>query len=172
MALPVFSVRAAPEHAGTIRRVAAALREEPGSTARIEAAIGGASPAELGTRGQHNYGLFGSEAAALAVLRDRLVAALDPEAIWLFGSRGRGRGRAESDFDLLVVLPDARGLAGLDHDRAYAPVAGLGIGVDVVPCLAADFAAEKDRPGTLAFEAARGRSLYLKRRHGRLAARR
>ncbi|MBF0334494.1 MAG: nucleotidyltransferase domain-containing protein [Alphaproteobacteria bacterium] len=113
-----------------------------------------------GTGGLHNYGPFGGEAQALAILRDRLVAALDPLELHLFGSRGRGTARPDSDFDLLVVLPDAVGEAGLDPFRAYAPVMGLGIGADVVPCLASDFEAEKDIPGTIAHDAKRGRLIY------------
>jgi uncharacterized protein len=34
----------------------------------------------------------------------RLVLALQPESIYLFGSRARGDGNADSDFDLLVIV--------------------------------------------------------------------
>jgi predicted nucleotidyltransferase len=41
---------------------------------------------------------------------DRLLSAireqLDPVDVWLFGSRATGRCRPDSDWDLLVVLPD------------------------------------------------------------------
>ncbi len=163
MAIPVTSVRSLPEHAPLIRRVAAALRDDPLAAARIRAALEG-QPATDGTGGQHNYGPFGTERQALAVLRDRLVATLDPLAIYLFGSRGRGQGRPDSDFDLLVVLPDEAGEAALDPGAAYAPVMGLGIGVDVVPCLASDLAAEHDIPGTLVHEAMRGGRLIYERK--------
>ncbi len=159
MAIPVTSVRSLPEHASLIRRVAARLRDDPLLEARIEAVLNG-EVAENGTAGLHNYGPFGTEQRALAVLRDRLVAALDPAAIYLFGSRGRGEGRPDSDFDLLLVLPDAAGEAALDSRRAYAPLLGLGIGADVVPCLAGDIEAEKDTPGTLIHNAVRGRLIY------------
>lgn len=160
MAIPETSVRSLPEHAPSIRRVAAALPDDPDLARRIDAALEGAVVAEDGTGGRHNYGPFGGEAQALAVLRDRLVAALDPAEILLFGSRGRGNARPDSDFDLLVAMPDTVGEAGLDPRRAYAPVMGLGIGADVVPCLASDFEAEKNIPGTLAHEAAHGRLVY------------
>ena len=39
----------------------------------------------------------------LALLRDRLVAALLPRRIILFGSRARGTAKADSDYDLLIV---------------------------------------------------------------------
>ncbi len=159
MAIPVTSVRSLPEHAPLIRRVAAALRDDPLAARRIEAALDG-KLAEDGTGGRHNYGPFGTEQRALAILRDRLVAALDPLAIYLFGSRGRGDARPDSDFDLLVVFPDEMGEAALDPRRTYAPVMGLGIGADVVPCLASDLAAERDVPGTLMHHALRGRLIY------------
>ena len=60
---------------------------------------------------------------------ERLVAALHPRAIILFGSRARGNHRAKSDYDLLVVSERL-----LDYDEAYRPVAGRGLRCDVVPC--------------------------------------
>jgi predicted nucleotidyltransferase len=36
----------------------------------------------------------------------RLVAAYQPERIYLFGSAARGEARPDSDYDLLVVVPD------------------------------------------------------------------
>lgn len=39
----------------------------------------------------------------LALLRDRLVVALLPRRIILFGSRARGTAKADSDYDLLIV---------------------------------------------------------------------
>ena len=38
----------------------------------------------------------------------RLVEQLDPIAIYLFGSRGRGDSWRDSDYDLMVVVPDER----------------------------------------------------------------
>jgi hypothetical protein len=37
---------------------------------------------------------------------DRLVAAYRPERIYLFGSHARGEPGPDSDFDLLVLVPD------------------------------------------------------------------
>jgi predicted nucleotidyltransferase/HEPN domain-containing protein len=39
---------------------------------------------------------------------ERLVAAFAPERIWLYGSRARGDHHEGSDWDLVMVLPDAR----------------------------------------------------------------
>ena len=39
-------------------------------------------------------------------LIDEIKARLRPEAVWLFGSRARGDNRPDSDWDILVALPD------------------------------------------------------------------
>jgi predicted nucleotidyltransferase len=44
--------------------------------------------------------------ATLAEMTRRLVAALSPRAVYLFGSHVYGRPHAGSDVDVLVVLPD------------------------------------------------------------------
>ena len=43
---------------------------------------------------------------ALAQIVDRLIAAYEPERIYLFGSKARGDYGPDSDFDLLVVVSD------------------------------------------------------------------
>ncbi len=42
----------------------------------------------------------------LQVSIDRIVAKFDPDQIILFGSRARGDQRPDSDYDLLIVLPE------------------------------------------------------------------
>ena len=107
------------------------------------------------------FSLPTSEQTALDTVVARLVEGLDPEAIFLFGSRARGTARADSDFDLLVVTRSEDGEAAYDHDRAYAPLLGSGIGCDVVPCPKHDFDAEKQLPTSLCYEAYRhGRKLH------------
>ena len=44
--------------------------------------------------------------AKLAEMVRRLVAAFEPERIYLFGSRARGDDGADSDYDLMVVVHD------------------------------------------------------------------
>ncbi len=39
-------------------------------------------------------------------LLDAVVSALNPRAVYLFGSRAEGRERPDSDYDLMVVVPD------------------------------------------------------------------
>ena len=108
-----------------------------------------------------NTGPFPDEKSAARELVRRLVAGLDPEAIWLFGSRARGDHRPDSDFDLLVVTRIDDGAAGHDYDRAYAPICGLGIGVDVIPCRRDDLEAELHLPASMFAEIVRtGLKLY------------
>lgn len=39
-------------------------------------------------------------------LIDEIKTRLQPETVWLFGSRARGDNRPDSDWDILVALPD------------------------------------------------------------------
>lgn len=79
-----------------------------------------------------NIGIYASEDEALQGLVARLVSALDPQAIWLFGSRARGDHRPDSDFDLVVVAkPGAEW--NEDFDAAYRPTMGTGVACDVIP---------------------------------------
>lgn len=111
-----------------------------------------------------NYGGHATAEQALDEVVHRLVAALDPVAIYLFGSRGRGTAGADSDFDLLVVTRPEDGEAGHDYARAYAPLLGRGIACDVLPVPAPDFLEDKDDPTSLCFEAAHhGRKVYERR---------
>ncbi len=120
---------------------------------------------DAGGEAPQNLGPFRSEAAALSFLVTRLRIALRPEAILLFGSRASGTQRQDSDFDLLVVLPNDRS-GPPDYYSAYAPVAGCGIGIDIVPCSMDDFEADRHVPGTIAHKAERdGRLLYARPGH-------
>ncbi|MEH2536627.1 MULTISPECIES: nucleotidyltransferase domain-containing protein [unclassified Bradyrhizobium] len=96
-----------------------------------------------------NTGPFASEQVALDEVVKRLVSGLDPEQIWLFGSRAEGRHRPDSDFDVMVVTRTNSGDSGFDHDAVYAPIVGLGVGCDVVLCRADDFEAERNDPTSL-----------------------
>jgi len=110
-----------------------------------------------------NKGSYASESQALEAIVARIVEKVDPEAIWLFGSRARGTHRADSDFDLLVVTRLEDGESGYDYDRVYAPVLGTGVGCDVVPCRVDDFLREAESPTGLVREVLQtGVSLYEK----------
>jgi predicted transcriptional regulator/predicted nucleotidyltransferase len=107
------------------------------------------------------FGPFRDESAALAFLRDRLVASLRPKAVWLFGSRARGDARPDSDFDLLVVLPDGLPDAAYSHQAVAAPLVACGLPFDAVPCSWSDFTSDRTIAGSLVHRAVtEGRLLY------------
>jgi uncharacterized protein len=113
-----------------------------------------------------NIGRFADEDEALRALVERLAAALDPVTIWLFGSRSRGTHRPDSDFDLLVVTDADDGDDGLDYERAYAPVRGLGVGCDIVPIRVDEFVDELDHPTSMFADIARNGIKVYGRRSG------
>jgi predicted nucleotidyltransferase len=70
----------------------------------------------------------------LAELLRRLVPAYQPERVYLFGSRARGEAGPDSDYDLLLVVPDD---ASADRQRsrlAYEVLRGTGVAADVLVC--------------------------------------
>lgn len=101
------------------------------------------------------------DSVRLARIIARIVERLRPEAIWLFGSRAEGRARPDSDYDLLVVVPDGAPEADLNPVDAYEITRGLGLPVDLIPCPRSVFEEEKTELNTLARAAfMRGRLLY------------
>jgi uncharacterized protein len=79
-----------------------------------------------------NIGIYASEDEALQGLVARLVSALDPQAIWLFGSRARGDHRPDSDFDLVVVAKPGADW-NEDFDAVYRATMGTELARDIVP---------------------------------------
>jgi predicted nucleotidyltransferase len=154
VALPVQSIRAAAEHRDVLQAVADLLRQ--GREAELRSLLSDVSSCPIGP--------FRNEEAAIAFLRDRLVAALRPKMIWLFGSRARGDHRADSDFDLLVVLPDDLPPSAYNHKAVAAPVVACGLPFDVVPCSWSDFTADREVEDSLVHRAViEGRLLYQDR---------
>ena len=81
-------------------------------------------------------------AAADPVLTEvvrRLVEVYHPVRIYLFGSAARGDAGPDSDYDLMVVVPDGTPAALRDSGRAYRAVWRLGIASDVLVWTCADF---------------------------------
>ncbi|GIX48158.1 MAG: hypothetical protein KatS3mg131_2369 [Candidatus Tectimicrobiota bacterium] len=68
----------------------------------------------------------------LAEIVRRLVSAYQPERIYLFGSKARGEAGPDSDYDLLVVVPDDAPPQRHDPALAYRALCGTGIGADVI----------------------------------------
>src|SRR5262245_25502053 len=107
-----------------------------------------------------------------APLLARIIEALCPEQIWLFGSRARGQARPMSDWDLLVVVSDdasddeldlmrvwqaVRDLLvvvsddasddELDLMRVWQAVRDLRIPADIIPVRRSDFEEARDHAG-------------------------
>ncbi len=85
-----------------------------------------------------------------------IVERCKPVSVWLFGSRARGEERDDSDWDLLVVLPDS-----VSEEELYDSLSPwhlrrlTRVNADVVYCNDSDFAEAISVPNTLAYEVAR-----------------
>jgi hypothetical protein len=70
--------------------------------------------------------------AALAEIVRRLVEAYQPERIYLFGSKARGDAGLDSDYDLMVVVPDDAPPERRRSRLAYEVLWGTGTAADVL----------------------------------------
>jgi predicted nucleotidyltransferase len=107
---------------------------------------------------------FATPSAGDPVLADavrRLVEAYRPERIYLFGSVARGDAGPDSDYDLLVVVPDDAPSARRRSRLAYQALHGTGTAVDVLVCTSSYFEQRRSLkaslPGTVLRE---GRVLH------------
>ena len=73
-----------------------------------------------------------SESAVLDDIVRRLVDAYHPEQIYLFGSKARGDAGPDSDYDLLVVVPDDAPPECRRSRLAYERLWGTGTAADVL----------------------------------------
>lgn len=71
---------------------------------------------------------------ALAEVVRRLVKAYEPQRIYLFGSKARADAGPDSDYDLLLIVPDSAPLARRRSRLAYEALRGTGTAVDVLVC--------------------------------------
>jgi predicted nucleotidyltransferase len=98
---------------------------------------------------------------ALAEVVRRLIDLYQPERIYLFGSAARGDATEDSDYDLMVVVPDDAPPERRDSYLAYDVLWGSGVAVDAVICTSVWFHArthlKASLPGTVLRE---GRLLY------------
>ncbi len=69
---------------------------------------------------------------ALAEVVRRLAEAYLPERIYLFGSVARGDAGPDSDYDLLMVVPDDASPERQRSRLAYLALRGTGVAADVV----------------------------------------
>lgn len=68
----------------------------------------------------------------LADIVRRLVDAYQPERIYLFGSTARGDAGPDSDYDLLVIVPDEATAVRQYSTLAYQALRGTGVASDVL----------------------------------------
>jgi predicted nucleotidyltransferase len=68
----------------------------------------------------------------LTELLRRLVPAYRPERVYLFGSRARGEAGPDSDYDILLVVPDDAPPERRRARLAYQVLRGTGVAADVL----------------------------------------
>ncbi len=91
----------------------------------------------------------------LARLLERIDLALAPEAVYLFGSRARGDSSSDSDYDLLVIVPDDTPREKIVLTSTYRLTRGTGVPADVIACRRSWFEQSRDQVGTLSYKATR-----------------
>jgi predicted nucleotidyltransferase len=98
---------------------------------------------------------------ALACIVERLAEAYEPDRIYLFGSKARGDYGPDSDFDLLVIVPDNAPEHRKRSRLAYERLWGTGTAADVLVWTRGRFESRAhlraSLPGTILRE---GRLLY------------
>ncbi len=72
------------------------------------------------------------EIPALDEIVRRLVRVYHPEKIYLFGSVARGEAGPDSDYDLMVILPDGAPLQLQSEDLGYRALRGTGTAADIL----------------------------------------
>ncbi len=73
-----------------------------------------------------------SQGEVLDEIVRRLIEAYEPERIFLFGSMARGDAGPDSDYDLLVIVPDDAPLERRRSRLAYERLWGTGAAADVL----------------------------------------
>jgi predicted nucleotidyltransferase len=80
-----------------------------------------------------------TEDPVLGVIIDRLVEIFRPDRIYLFGSAARGDAGPDSDYDVMIVVPDATPPAMRDTGPAYRALWRLGAALDLLVWRRAEF---------------------------------
>ena len=70
----------------------------------------------------------------LAEVVSRLVRVYGPERIYLFGSHARGDAGPDSDYDLMVIVPDGTPPPKRSSRLGYEVLRGTGTAADVLVC--------------------------------------
>jgi predicted nucleotidyltransferase len=98
--------------------------------------------------------------ATLDALIGRIVGAVHPLRIILFGSAARGDMTADSDIDVMVVMPDGTHRLKAARD-IYRKLYGFGLPVDIVVTTPSVLRKQQDNIGLIYREIlAEGREVY------------
>jgi len=98
--------------------------------------------------------------AEIRPLIDEIKVRLNPDSIWLFGSRARGDNRPDSDWDILVALPDDAEPELLDPLVGWTIQNEVGIPATILSTTSSALANSWESRNTIAYDVARdGRRL-------------
>ena len=75
---------------------------------------------------------IGASDSVIETIVQRLVTALSPERIYLFGSQARGDAGPDSDYDFLVVVRTSTLPRYRRDQRAFEALLGVGVSKDVL----------------------------------------
>lgn len=90
----------------------------------------------------------GGDPALTEIVR-RLVEAYRPERVYLFGSVARGDAGPDSDYDLLLIVPDDAPAERRRSRLAYEIMWGTGVAADVLVWTAGQFQSRTHLPASL-----------------------
>lgn len=91
----------------------------------------------------------GVDDPALDEVVRRLVEAYQPERVYLFGSVARGEAGPDSDYDLLLIVPDDAPPERRRGRLAYEVLWGTGVAVDVLVWTTSQFESRAHLPASL-----------------------
>jgi len=93
-------------------------------------------------------------------MKRRIVEAVHPHQIILFGSHARGTAGPDSDVDLLVVMPTGDGKRK-KAVQIYTLLAGMGLSKDIVIVTLDEIEKYRHTPGTIIYPALKeGKIIY------------
>lgn len=104
---------------------------------------------------------IGQEDHILSEIVRRLVAAFQPERIYLYGSRARGEYTADSDYDVMMIVRESN-LPRFRRDQtAFRTLCGVGASKEIVVLTEDEFQTKLSVPCSLPATVAReGKLLY------------
>ncbi|MDP8205217.1 MAG: nucleotidyltransferase domain-containing protein [Candidatus Electryonea clarkiae] len=75
----------------------------------------------------------------LAGIVRKLIDAYNPEQVYLFGSKARGDETGDSDYDLMLIVPNDASLQKRHSRLAYQVLRGTGIAADILVWTKSEF---------------------------------